>query len=75
MNTFVSDPDREARANSVKNAVAICRMEGGEPSEYCLEQLALFEAGHISATEYARPGGPSRAGRMQGLTISRRIVV
>ena len=51
MNTFVSDPDREARANSVKNAVAICRMEGGEPSEYCLEQLALFEAGHISATE------------------------
>ena len=26
-------------------------MEGGEPSEYCLEQLALFEAGHISATE------------------------
>src|ERR1700686_2924677 len=45
MNTFVSDPDREARANSVKNAVAICRMEGGEPSEYCLEQLALFEAG------------------------------
>jgi hypothetical protein len=51
MNTFVSDPDREARANSVKNAVAICRMEGGEPSECCLEQLALFEAGHISATE------------------------
>jgi hypothetical protein len=51
MNTFVSDPDREARANSVKNAIAICRMEGGEPSEYCLEQLALFEAGHISATE------------------------
>jgi hypothetical protein len=45
MNTFVSDPDREARANSVKNAIAICRMEGGEPSEYCLEQLALFEAG------------------------------
>jgi putative SOS response-associated peptidase YedK len=51
MNTFVSDPDREAGANSVKNAIAICRMEGGEPSEYCLEQLALFEAGHISATE------------------------
>src|SRR6202035_3096487 len=51
MNTFVSDPDREARADSVKNAVATCRMEGGEPAEYCLEQLALFEAGHISVTE------------------------
>jgi hypothetical protein len=45
MNTLVSDLDREARAKSVRNAVAICRMEGGLPSEYCLEQLALFEAG------------------------------
>jgi hypothetical protein len=35
----------------VKNAVAITRMEGGQPSAYCLEQLALFEAGEISATE------------------------
>jgi hypothetical protein len=49
MNT--SDLDREARAKSVRNAVAITRMEGGQPSEYCLEQLALFEAGDISATE------------------------
>jgi hypothetical protein len=36
----------------VKNAIAICRMEeGGEPSEYCLERLARFEAGDISAKE------------------------
>jgi hypothetical protein len=41
--------DREARAKSVKNALA--RMEGGQPSEYCLKQLGLFEAGEISATE------------------------
>jgi hypothetical protein len=26
-------------------------MEGGQPSEYFLKQLALFEAGEISATE------------------------
>jgi hypothetical protein len=37
--------------NSVKNAVAITRMEGGQPSAYCLEQLDLFVAGKISATE------------------------
>jgi hypothetical protein len=43
--------DREARAKSVRNAIAITRMEGGQPSEYCLKQLALFEAGEISATE------------------------
>jgi hypothetical protein len=51
MNTFVSDLDREARAKSFRNAVAISRMEGGQWSEYCLEQLALFEAGDILATE------------------------
>jgi hypothetical protein len=26
-------------------------MEGGQSSAYCLEQLALYEAGEISATE------------------------
>jgi hypothetical protein len=51
MNTFVSDLDREARAESVRNAVAISRVEGGPPSGYCLEQLALFKAGDISPTE------------------------
>jgi hypothetical protein len=40
MNTFDFDP----RAKIVKNAIAITRMEGGQPSAYCLEQLALFEA-------------------------------
>ena len=49
MNTFDFDPEREARAKIVKSAIA--RMEGGQPSAYCLEQLALFEAGAISATE------------------------
>jgi cytochrome c553 len=51
MNAFDADPERQARVKIVKNAVAITRMEGGQPSAYCLEQLALFEAGEISATE------------------------
>ena len=51
MNVFDADPERQARVKIVKNAVAITRMEGGQPSAYCLEQLALFEAGEISATE------------------------
>ncbi|WMT76526.1 hypothetical protein [Bradyrhizobium sp. Ash2021] len=45
------DLDRISRANSVKNAVAITLMEGGQLSPYCLEQLALFESGEISASE------------------------
>jgi hypothetical protein len=51
MNTSDSDPRRDVRAKIVKNAIAITRMEGGRPSAYCLEQLALFEAGEISAAE------------------------
>jgi cytochrome c553 len=51
MNAFDADPERQDRVKIVKNAVAITRMEGGQPSAYCLEQLALFEAGEISATE------------------------
>jgi hypothetical protein len=49
--TPAGDLDRAARENSVKNAVAITEMEGGQPSAYCREQLALFEAGKISVTE------------------------
>lgn len=45
------DLERASRANAVKNAIAITAMESGRPSEYCLELLALFEAGEISATE------------------------
>lgn len=45
------DLERASRANAVKNAIAITAMEGGRPSEYYLELLALFEAGEISATE------------------------
>jgi hypothetical protein len=45
--------DRIARENAVKNAIAITQQEGGEPSAYCREQLALFEAGKISAREMA----------------------
>jgi hypothetical protein len=51
MNVFDSDPERQARVKIVKNSIAIARMEGGQPSAYCLEQLALFEAGEIAATE------------------------
>jgi Antitoxin VbhA len=51
MNVFDADRERQARVKIVKNAVAITRMEGGQPSAYCLELLALFEAGEISATE------------------------
>jgi hypothetical protein len=49
--TLDADLDRVARGNSVKNAVAITEMEGGQPSAYCREQLALFEAGEISVNE------------------------
>lgn len=40
-----------SRAASVESAIAITRMEGGQPSAYCREQIALFEAGEISAAE------------------------
>ncbi len=43
--------DRTSRENAVKNAIAITQQEGGEPSDYCREQLALFVAGEISVTE------------------------
>jgi hypothetical protein len=43
--------DQIARENSVKNAIAITEQEGGQPSAYCREQLALFQAGKISVTE------------------------
>jgi hypothetical protein len=40
--------ERAARANSVRNAIAITPMEGGQPSAFCLELLALYETGEIS---------------------------
>lgn len=43
--------DLESRANAVKNAIAITRMEGGEPSAFVREQLARYVAGEISADE------------------------
>jgi Antitoxin VbhA len=45
--------DRIAREEAAKNAVAITQQEGGEPSAYCREQLALFVAGEISVREMA----------------------
>jgi hypothetical protein len=51
VDTHAPDLDRMSRADSVRNAVAITRMEGGQSSAYCREQLALFEAGEISAAE------------------------
>lgn len=51
VDTSAVDIDRIARERSVKNAIAITEMEGGQPSAYCREQLALFEAGEISVDE------------------------
>jgi Antitoxin VbhA len=45
------DVDRAARANSIKNAIAITAMEGGRPSAFCLELLSLYEAGEISGAD------------------------
>lgn len=45
------DVGRAARANSIKNAIAITAMEGGRPSAFCLDLLALYEAGEISGAE------------------------
>ncbi|WP_369725662.1 antitoxin VbhA family protein [Bradyrhizobium sp. LLZ17] len=47
----MSDDDLESRAKAVMNAVAITRMEGGEPSAFVREQLARYAAGEISADE------------------------
>jgi hypothetical protein len=49
----VSAPDLErmARTDSVRNAIAITMMEGGQPSAFCRELLALYEAGDISGAE------------------------
>jgi hypothetical protein len=51
VDTHAPDLDRISRADSIRKAVAITRMEGGQPSAYCREQLALFEASAISAAE------------------------
>jgi hypothetical protein len=52
--TSASDVGRIARAKSIKNAIAITAMEGGRPSAFCLELLALYEAGGISGAEMRR---------------------
>jgi hypothetical protein len=49
--TSALDVGRVARANSIKNAIAITAMEGGRPSAFCLELLALYETGEISGAE------------------------
>jgi hypothetical protein len=45
------DIERAARADSVRNAIAITMMEGGRPSAFCRELLALYETGQISGAE------------------------
>jgi hypothetical protein len=47
----MSVPDRESRLSAARNAIAITRMEGREPSAFCREQLDRFVAGEISAAE------------------------
>jgi hypothetical protein len=49
--TSVLDVGRVARANSIRNAIAITAMEGGRPSAFCLELLALYGTGEISGAE------------------------
>lgn len=44
-------PEKVARAKAVKNAIAITRMEGGEPSAFCLELLAFYVSGDITGAE------------------------
>lgn len=50
----VSFAERASRASAVRNAIAITRMEGGEPSAFCQELLALYVSGEISGTEMQR---------------------
>ncbi len=45
------DVERAARADSVRNAIAITMMEGGRPSAFCRELLSLYETGAISGAE------------------------
>jgi hypothetical protein len=49
--TAALDIERVARANSIKNAIAITAMEGGSPSAFCLDLLSLYETGEISGAE------------------------
>ncbi len=37
VDALASDLERLSRAVSIKNAVAVTRMEGGQPSAYCRE--------------------------------------
>jgi Antitoxin VbhA len=40
-----------SRASAVRNAIAITKMEGGEPSAFCQNLLALYVSGEISGAE------------------------
>jgi hypothetical protein len=68
MNTLVSDLDREARAKSVRNAVAICRMEGGLPSEYF-----AWSNSHCSKRVMPRAGRPLILLRGKSLALFHRL--
>jgi hypothetical protein len=50
-NDAAMDVERAARADSVRNAIAITEMEGGRPSAFCRELLSLYETGKISGAE------------------------
>lgn len=55
---LMSSPDRESRLNAAKNAIAITRLEGGEPSPFVQLQLNRFAAGLISAAELREAVAP-----------------
>ena len=50
-NDATLDVERLKRADSVRNAIAITEMEGGQPSAFCRELLILYENGEISGAE------------------------
>ncbi len=50
-NDATLDVERAKRADSVRNAIAITEMEGGQPSAFCRELLILYENGEISGAE------------------------
>ena len=54
MSAAPSNAATASRAAAVRNAIAISRMEGGEPSAFCQELLALYVSGEIPGAEMRR---------------------
>jgi hypothetical protein len=48
---LMSSSDRESRLNAARNAIAITRMEGREPSARVKELLDAWADGHMTTAE------------------------